>query len=394
MSQPPAASIRSRDSAKVAPTKERKARGPAWVRLVGTPPHPLDPLVRLGGVPVPEGRDLAGGHLLAGRRRVLRQQPLGVDEALGAGDHGVVDLVQPAQLGLEVVGPQQHVGVDEVEELALARPPGDLAGTGAAPALLDADDAGVVGDDLGQHDGRGAAVVGDHDLHEVRGIGLSGQAGEHVRQGAVRVVRRDDDRDGPRRGPRPDRGRREDVPLVAAYDGLVAAGGHGQGHGRSRSSTSSSRLAWKPVHSRSTMPSLRKESASDLPGVLARREAAEDVAQAVGAVDPAAGGLDAAEQLGVDEAAYGPEAAHAAHHVAVGHDRPAGDEAVEDLGRVVAPGGDPELGEVDELAGHPDHVGAAVAPGEEQVDDRVRAVPVVVVDLEQHVAGRRLVRRR
>ena len=52
-----------------------------------------------------------------------------------------------------------------------------------------------------------------------------------------------------------------------------------------------------------------------------------------------------------------------------------------------------ELGEVDELAGHAHHVGAAVAAGEEQVDDRVRAVPVVVVDLEQHVAGRRLVRR-
>ena len=260
--------------------------------VVGTPPHPLDPLVRLGGVPVPEGRDLAGGHLVAGGRRVLREQPLGVDEALGAGHHGVVDLVQPAQLGLEVVGPQQHVGVDEVEELALARPPGDLAGAGAAPALLDADDPGVVGDDLGQRHRRGAAVVGDHDLDEVRGVGLRGQAGEHVRQGAVGVVRRDDDRDGPGRRPRPDRGRREDAPLVAAYDGLVAAGGHGLAHGRSRSSTSSSRLAWKPVHSRSTMPSLRKESASTCQVCWPEASAAQDVAQAVGAVDPAAGGLD------------------------------------------------------------------------------------------------------
>ena len=185
--------------------------------------------------------------------------------------------------------------------------------------------------------------------------------------------------------------RREDAPLVAAYDGLVAAGGHGLAHGRSRSSASSSRLAWKPVHSRSTMPSLRKESASTCHVWLAGGEAAQHVAEAVGAVDPAAGRLDAAEELGVDEAAYGPEAAHAAHHLAVGHDRAAGDEAVEDLGRVVAAGGDPELGEVDELAGHPDHVGTAVAAGEEQVDDRVRAVPVVVVDLEEHVAGRRLV---
>ena len=157
--------------------------------VVGTPPHALDPLVRLGLVPVPERGDLAGGDLVAGGRRVLGEQPLGVDEALGARDHGVVDLVQPAQLGLEVVGPQQHVGVDEVEELALARPARDLAGAGAAPALLDADDAGVVGHHRGQLHRRGAAVVGDHHLHEVRRVGLRGQAGEHVRQGAVRSCR-------------------------------------------------------------------------------------------------------------------------------------------------------------------------------------------------------------
>ena len=157
-----------------------------------------------------------------------------VDEPLVPEHHCVVDDVVPAQLGLEVLALDEHVGVQPVDYLALGGQGPGVAGVRAAPALLDAGDAGVLRTDVGQlHQAR--AVVGDDDLEQVRGIGLRGQPGEHGGQQAAGVVRRDHHRHAERGLPGAEVRHGQVAPVVAADARLV-------GHGASLSSWSSS--AW------------------------------------------------------------------------------------------------------------------------------------------------------
>ena len=123
----------------------------------------------------------------------------------------------------------------------------------------------------------------------------------------------------------------------------------------------------------------------DLPGV-AGGVAAQQVAQAVGAVDRGAGAQHGVQQLGVDVAAYGAERADAAEQPAVDEHRAAGHEVGVELGAVPAPDGDVLGGEVVELRRGADQLGPGVGTGEQQVGDEVGAVPVVVVHLQHQVA--------
>ena len=122
-----------------------------------------------------------------------------------------------------------------------------------------------------------------------------------------------------------------------------------------------------------------------LPGV-AGGVAAQQVAQAVGAVRRGAGALDRRDQLGVDVAADRPEAADLAEQAAVDQHGPACDERGVQLGLVASPDGDVLRHEVVVLGGGADHLGARVGAGEEQVGDEVGPVPVVVVHLQDQVA--------
>src|SRR5699024_6630950 len=93
----------------------------------------------------------------------------------------------------------------------------------AAPAvthLVDADDAGVLGDELAELDRLlAAAVVEDDDLEEMLGVVLRGEGGERELE-RLRLVRRDDD--GHRHGRLPvvGEGSVENIaPPVAGDDG-------------------------------------------------------------------------------------------------------------------------------------------------------------------------------
>ncbi|MDO9457927.1 hypothetical protein [Nocardioides sp.] len=121
-----------------------------------------------------------------------------------------------------------------------------------------------------------------------------------------------------------------------------------------------------------------------LPGV-AGRVAAEHVAEAVGAVDRGAHGLQVLDELGVDPLADGTEAAGLAQRGTVDEHRAAGDELGVDLDGVAALDRQVALGEVVQLGRHPDELGPRPGPGAEQVGDDVGGVPVVVVHLEQDV---------
>ena len=185
----------------------------------------LDPVVRLEQVGGEVLVHPVGGHGVAdlGRRDSLERRR--VDEPLVAQHHGVVDLVVPAQLGLDVLAAGQHVGVEPVDDVALGQAGAEVAGVGAAPPLLDPHDARVVGAHLGQLERLLAgvrAVVDDDQLEEVAGVGLRGQAGQHVGQRAVGAVRRHHDAHVEVRLPQAEGRHEQGTPLVAAYPRLRA----------------------------------------------------------------------------------------------------------------------------------------------------------------------------
>ena len=105
----------------------------------------------------------------------------------------------------------------------------------------------------------------------------------------------------------------------------------------------------------------------------------------MGAVRRAAGRPDGRDELGVDVAAYGPEAADLVQQRAVDEQGAAGNELAVDLARLAQPHRLVAGLEVVDVVGHADQLGAAVAAGEEQVGDSVGGVPVVVVHLQHHV---------
>ncbi|GAA3134044.1 hypothetical protein GCM10020001_065720 [Nonomuraea salmonea] len=84
----------------------------------------------------------------------------------------------PARQGLDVLPAGHHVGVEPLDDLAVGglRPGVDRVGD--APAVAHAYETGVERPDLGQADGRVAAVVDDQDLHEVLRVRLRGQRRE------------------------------------------------------------------------------------------------------------------------------------------------------------------------------------------------------------------------
>ena len=185
----------------------------------------LDPLVRLEHVGREVLRHPVGGHGVAhlGRRDAVERSR--VDEPLVAQHHGVVDLVVPAQLGLDVLAARQHVGVEPVDDVAVGEPGAEGARVGAAPALLDLHDARVVGAHLRQHQRllpRVRAVVDDDQLDEVARVGLGREPGQHVRQRPVGAVRRHHDADVEVRLPGPEGRHEQGTPLVAAYPRLRA----------------------------------------------------------------------------------------------------------------------------------------------------------------------------
>jgi hypothetical protein len=101
----------------------------------------------------------------------------------------------------------------------------EVTGVGAAPALLDLQDPGVVGAHLGQLQGRHPcvdAVVDDDQLEQVLGVGLSGQPGEHEGQRAMGAIGRHHDADVEVRLPGPEGRHEQGTPLVAAYPRLRA----------------------------------------------------------------------------------------------------------------------------------------------------------------------------
>ncbi len=235
--------------------------------VVGLGPVVLDPLVPLVLLPGEEVAGAARRHPVAYDGGVQVEERRGVDEELVATGDGVVDEVVPARVCLDLLAVGEHVGVVPVEDVALRGERAEVARVGATPAVLDPDQPRVVGTDLGELLRRRALVVDDDDLEQVRGIGLRGEAGEHVGKGALVVEGRDDDGHRQCRLPVTEGRRREAAPVVVAHHWLRS---HLAAHppsapaasGRSSGSTSSARLGWKPCHSEATMSGRRNSSSS------------------------------------------------------------------------------------------------------------------------------------
>src|SRR5262249_19626136 len=115
--------------------------------------------------------------------------------------------------------------------------------------------------------------------------------------------------------------------------------------------------------------------------------AAQHVAESVRPVDLAPGHPDGVDELGVDVAAYAPEATYLGQQPALDQHRAAGHEAPVDLAGRAEPSGQVERLEVVDVVGHADQLGTAVGAGQEQVGREVGCVPVVVVHLQYDVAG-------
>ena len=124
----------------------------------------------------------------------------------------------------------------------------------------------------------------------------------------------------------------------------------------------------------------------DLPGVTVTVPVAgEDHVACVGPVDAPARGEDAVVQRGV-HAVGSPQEPEPAQRVPCGEQRrPAHVDPVAFRRARVAAQGQIALGEVDELEPLAYHLGTAVAPGQHQVREVVRAVVVVVVHLGHQV---------
>ncbi|GAB3964518.1 hypothetical protein GCM10027615_07370 [Plantactinospora veratri] len=146
--------------------------------LVGVGDQAFDVLVRLGVVEPEEPVDGAGRAALGD---LFRGGPAGVHEALVAEGHHLVADVLPAGLRGHVLGEDDHVGVEPVQDLAVAARRADVQRGRPAPAVTvvgDPEQPAVVGTDRGQDQRRVAAVVDHHHLQQPRRVRLGAQRGQ------------------------------------------------------------------------------------------------------------------------------------------------------------------------------------------------------------------------
>lgn len=189
--------------------------------LVGVVDQLLDVVVRLGvlhPVELVEGAGHAPLGDLLRRREVARHEPL-VTES-----DGLFGDVVPANLGLDVLREDDHVGVQPVQDVAAAVHRADVQGVGPAPTgrvLRHPDDPAVGRPDLRQFQRRLAAVVGHYHFEQVLWVRLVAQRGQGEVERLLAVVCGNDNRDRPRRLPFANFAWLERAPIVTDQPDLM-----------------------------------------------------------------------------------------------------------------------------------------------------------------------------